>query len=140
MKEEGRTSFLVSLFVAIPAAVLLFGLVLFFPALTSAITGHSFVSAVWDLGFGLLWWAADVLFGKIDGPVAGMAFLVWPMLFATTIMVIAFRAFARGPRRMRVLLALLVLASLLVVVPIDYAEGSVFQTLPFWHRYQFITF
>jgi len=138
VKEERRQSFHISLIIAVLAAIVLFGVVLVYPALSSAITGRSYVPVFWDLGFGLLWWASDVFLGKIDGPVAGMAFLIWPLLFATVIMALVCRVYVRASRNTRILVILLMLASLLVVIPLEYNDkGSAF---PLWHKYLFITF
>lgn len=140
MKEEQKQSIIGSLLIVVPATVVLFIVVLFFPAVTSAIIGRGYVAAVWDLGFGLLWWVSDIFSGKIEGPVAGVAFLIWPFIFATAIMMVVCRLFVRGSNNIRIVVFILILASMLILVPIDYSNGSVFQMLPFWHKYIFLTF
>lgn len=124
-----------SLFASLP----LYLYVLFFPGVLSAPGGNSYVVAFWDLLFGLYWGAADLFFGKVWS-VIGVAFFVWPIFSGTIIIFAVISAYQRASKVGRLLIIALFAASLFIPFRTSYTIGSLYQVLPFWHRYQAVTY
>ncbi len=139
--NKGRgLSRIILLIMSMSFAVAIWITVLLCPSVTSSVFECAFVPIIWEIGFGLPLWLSDVVSGELGGFPALISFVIWPHVFATICVMLFLRAYSSSRITIRVILITLAIASLCLVVRVDYADKSLFQLLPLWHKYMFITF